>query len=397
MSSERQSFDDLRAELKDLPWLADSDENATVVDTVRLRDPDVAWKLPFFSLRFLFHSQGIALGRIIHIVGPEKACKSSLCMDLARHFIDSGGLVIYIETEGKLDKEKMLAFLRGWCEDDFDEQVTEDRLSKIVIYQATSIEAWQKILVSVFTKLQDTTYPVLFVIDSLRGTAGEDAITRVEKSGYVERAAPIEALKIMKFLEVIRPYFLNRPYLMLIVNHMKVFRSLGDAYRPWVSVGGGKSIAFFASWRLDIEKQEQNTRNIDEKSIDVCITMADSNLCQTGHFITVPVIHTWRKSSTGQTLHCAYYDWPWTTVDLLIRGLSVNKVKVYVKEQGGIAVVKGQYNRDCLVSQVLFGDENKRSFHEAGLLLETVGSKFLRELENMLHFNEVVEYRATGQ
>lgn len=321
---------------------------------------DIGWPLPTLSMRYLFQNTCLLYGRILHIVGEEKCGKTSFCFDLIRRFLESTpdyGFVIYVETEGKLDREKMKAFLYG-LDDDFIKH-------RIHIYEADTLEDWVNIIISVFKAFEEhEEIPLLIVVDSLRGVTSTDIVKTVSE-GVLERSAPVDALKITKFLEVIRPYLRKRPYLLVMTNHLKRHRNPLAAYSTVTTIGGGKSLTFMATWTVFLRKGDTGENGSSSYYYSE-ISMHESNICETGRSLQVPVIHKWIEK-TGD--HCAYYDWEAASSDLLLNKISIKSIKDTIHESLQASIQPGKYNKPAIVSPIITNGE-KWSFSKFGAAIE---------------------------
>jgi RecA/RadA recombinase len=377
-ATEDMSFDQLISNLSEIAWYKKKQERT--IQRTTFIDCDIGWKLPTLSMRYLFQNSCLLFGRVLHVVGEEKCGKTSFCFDLIRRFMGFG-IVAYIETEGKLDKHKLKAFLFSKSKKEID--------NFLYVYEVNNLDECIGAVLEIFELIKDyQQVPLLLIIDSIRGVTGEDIIKSVTESGTIDRSMPVDALKITKFLEVIRPYIRNKPYLVIITNHLKKQKNPYNPYMSIATTGGGKALAFLASWKLEVSR-EDISKSSTSYSIYNTFTILSSNICEEGRSITVPIVYT--KDKDGKEV--AFYDWETASISLLVGDKLDEKTKEKINQILPIQLKIGKHNKKFIVSQDLCGSEELLSFSKAGALLEREELKDkMRAIESELSIIQSVPF-----
>lgn len=353
-SDDQTTFDNLINNLKEISWFKKKREKS--ISRTTFLECDIGWRLPTLSLRYLFQNNCLLFGRILHVVGEEKSGKTSFCFDLIRRFMGFG-IVAYIETEGKLDKYKLRSFLYSKSKQDLD--------SFLYIYEVDNLDDCISSVLEIFELLKDhLQIPLLLIIDSIRGVTGEDIIKSAMESGTIDRNMPVDALKITKFLEIIRPYIRNKPYIVIITNHLKKQKNPYNPYMSVTTTGGGKALAFLSSWKLEVSREDTN-KTLTSYSIFNTFTILESNICEQNRSITVPIVYT--KDDKGRDI--AFYDWEAASISLFLGDKLHEKTKNNIQQILPVQLKIGKHNKQYVISP-LFGTEEPVSFTKAGLLIE---------------------------
>jgi RecA/RadA recombinase len=374
------SFKELCENLKEI--VASSKHRDFTLEKTTFFERDVGWYLPALSLRYLFQNTCLIFGRIVHLVGEEKSGKTSICFDLINRFLSyyqGNGVAVYIETEGKFDKEKMFAFLRPLS--------NELKENNLFIYEVQTLDEWIHAVLKVFQALEDRyDIPLLLIIDSIRGVTSDEVIKNVSE-GNLDRNMPIDALKLTKFLEVIRGYIKGKPYLLVMTNHLKKIKNPFNPYATTYSIGGGKALSFLATWKLLIEKKDLTVNSVGSH-LQIEVSMMDSNISETGRAISVLAQHLW--DDKGE--HYSYIDWEAASIDLLLNRISLKHVKNIIDDILKMNTVVGKHNKQYVVSPVLAGEE-KLTFSDMGLKLEEK-PELLLPIENSLRIIRSIPFQA---
>lgn len=366
-------FEELINNLKEISWFKKKQHEKAIQRTAFF-DKDIGWKLPTLSLRYLFQNNCLLFGRILHVVGEEKSGKTSFCFDLIRRFINFG-VVAYIETEGKLDRHKLKSFLFS---------VTPEEIEQyLYLYEVNNLDEAIGSIIEIFKLLKDfPQIPLLLIIDSLRGVTGEDVIKSTSESGIIERTMPIDALKITKFLEIIRPYIRNKPYIVVITNHLKRQKNPYNPYSSIVSVGGGKAIGFFASWKIEIIRDSES-KSLSSYHLNNIVKMTESNLCESGKEVPVTVVHTKIKTN-GSEQPASFYDWETASVNLLTKCFD-GKLKEEIDKILQLEIKFGKHKKPYVVSPFLNNNEPVPIMKAGALLEEKELEDKISQVENLLN------------
>lgn len=198
------------------------------------------------SLEYLFASNILPLGTIIHLFGPEGCGKSTMAMHfLDRYFMTLGGDGHIIDTEGKMSIPVIKSIVSP---ESIDEK-------KFTIYRAGSLEAAQGVVTTITKELSKATFeakkeriPHLIgaVIDSFRVTS-ELTQKGIKDDGHATKQFAVEAALWRSFLSTMGPEMLYMPMALFIVNHMTEKES-GTGWGKVKDHGGGQALKYHISY-----------------------------------------------------------------------------------------------------------------------------------------------------
>ena len=207
----------------------------------------VGLKSPSLLFEYLTANSVFPLGKVVQLYGEAKIGKSGTSFAFGDLFLRSGGYVIILDTENKLNQDWLCSI------------VSEEHLDRVIVTPCKTVDEWQtkvtdsiKLVRKEFKSLSvehggsGMLFPVLIIVDSISGVAFGKSAENVLKRGFADREFPAEALSISRFLKVISPEIAKLPVTLLLVNHWKP--STGDKgeiidHRP-----GGKAPDFHTSF-----------------------------------------------------------------------------------------------------------------------------------------------------
>ena len=213
-----------------------------ILERVKLEGVDPAHRSPIYgvpmpgiTMHWLIGLPYWPLGRIIHLAGPEKSYKTSLGYEIGRWFIDHGGYLVYVHTEGR-DNPAQRESILGSSE-------------RVVVMMADTVEQWNRQVLGVVQACIDArdegdpVPPMCIVIDSLVGTLSEHGMKQIERDGFAQSAFPRDALITTRFLQYLTKKINDLPISVIIINHL---RPDLNSFNPSAKrTPGGSSIKYF--------------------------------------------------------------------------------------------------------------------------------------------------------
>lgn len=208
------------------------------------------------SLRVLFQSTGIPVGRILHLFGPSGSGKSSLAMELARMFSSypsvtnplSGGHYVVNEMRA----QKVL-----------HDSIYENNpklLETIWVPLTRSMEEWQDLFTGHVNDLNNrfglggVPFPGIFVVDSVLGTASQAVIDDILNVGHASLNFSREANLLNIYTKAFPTLIDQLPVLLVLTNHQKKAMSKpGSNVVEW-KTPGGDSIKFYSTYEIEMRK-----------------------------------------------------------------------------------------------------------------------------------------------
>lgn len=268
--------------------------------------------IPFnvLSLEFLFGSTVLWLGSSYGLAGPTQSFKSSLATELMRLVLQYDGRGVTVETEGGKISEVMLDSVLGSLRPQHQ------------IMLVDSVERAQSALTFSYNWFEKT-FPKhnqlgAIMIDSLFGSAGDEKLRAIEKSGHGERAFPVEALLWSQWLQVFSPKLRDKPIILLFVNHLK--RQMdGDNWRH----PGGDAQDFYSSVYMHVSRVRSHD-GVDTAINQLQIKTVKHSYYLAGRRIFVPYVFDKARNRL-------YFDWGHSTADLLASDIVPSVVKDVLK------------------------------------------------------------------
>jgi hypothetical protein len=347
--------------------------------------------LPFLSLRWLIDSNVWPLQRITGSGGKPATFKSAFSFELERFFLEAGGVVRHIDTEQKLSS----SFMRAIIPDKF---FADDMAKRMIIGQATSINDWQKrisfeaerLIELVKTVERKPSFPSLWVVDSLMGSASEESHKHVQEEGQGQGRGWTDAsILIANYLRDLTSTLLGLPVTLHLVNHEKDDMSGKGTRRP-----GGVSVDFHATVDIRFQLGDRTGEKYSGKGIvdrkDVqgkSITMSIRKSSQgpdIGRQICVPFFWWYDEQNTQR----AKWDWNSATVALLLNNKSALKGVLDVEIVSAARGPERYYSSALGITK-----DNAMLSSEFGAALEA-NADVLKAAETALHIQQHQVYAA---
>lgn len=277
-----------------------------VFDDEEAKKRIIVLELPALSLKYLFQSSGMALGRMTMIAGQEGACKSAFLYEIFRwHRKYGNGKCYLFENESKDSPSLRLGIL------EYDEKAC-------VVKTCRSLEDWQEGLTRYIDYIQSImdgkgktsigrSAAICFGIDSLTGTASRDSQDSIRKHGFATREHPVEALLISKYMRTIPQKIASWPMSICGTNHLKP--SVDMMGRPIDNIVGGMSLKFQETYGIKMQRVADIDK-VSEGGVTVNITMIKNSLGQSRKKITADLKWYWEEDEeTGESKQIIYWDW----------------------------------------------------------------------------------------
>lgn len=233
--------------------------------------------VPCLPIRFLTKSNGWPLASITSSSGPPKSLKSSFSFEIARWYLQAGGAVLYIDTEGKLAPTLLYSILPP-------EYMKPPYSDLFTILKTTSTEEWQSGVSSRVEGLEDILldkkkkpeFPTLVVVDSI-GAAGSEAMSAaIAKEGNAPGKGFSDVAQLnTQFMRYLSSGQVGMPVTTHFVNHEK---SRMDGTQGKVNPGGD-ALPYHTclDLRFSPARQADKTGGSDKKGAvaDFTRTLAD--------------------------------------------------------------------------------------------------------------------------
>jgi recombination protein RecA len=195
---------------------------------------------------------GLPEGRIVEIFGPPSIGKSHIATQIAKSTQDSGGIVVYIDTENGTSVEN-LQNLGVNISERFvyvDTHCTEEVLS---IAESTILKA----------KSIDKDIPVTIIWDSVAASS-----PKAELMGdYEQNSIGLQARAISKGMRKITGIIGDQRVLFICLNQIRT--NIGVMYGDPTTTPGGKAIPFHSSIRIKLGAGQQIKDGDDVIGINV--------------------------------------------------------------------------------------------------------------------------------
>lgn len=306
------------------------------------------WGLPcdHLAYRWLCDNTCYQLSRIVGVAGMKESCKSAFAMSLAKIWMDSNGICVYIDTENK----KSPALYRA--------VVGEANTRKTMDYPAFSTEQWQEQILDSLRFASDndavSDRPVMFIIDSLGGVDTKETDARIEKEGGINprnTGGMIKCKSHNEFFRHVNKHLYMKPYSLVYINHLSDDPNSpiqGAKRKPG---GTGQDYHAVLDLWFSVVKGTpvyKATRGFTEKILK--ITVNKNSMGASKRNLEIP--YRWKgDEETNQISEC-WFDWDAATAMLLtddsptgikgrvkdILNVTVNSNKYSCKELGLVAV-----------------------------------------------------------
>ena len=183
---------------------------------------------------------GLPEGRIVEIFGPPSIGKSHIAIQVCKATQESGGIVVYIDTENATSVEN-LQLLGVDITQRFvyvDTHCTEEVLS---IAEKTILRA----------KELDKDVPITIIWDSVAATSPKDELL----GDYDKMTIGLNARVISKGMRKITGLIANEKVLLICLNQIRT--KIGVMYGDPTTTPGGKAIPFHSSVRIKLDSGKQ--------------------------------------------------------------------------------------------------------------------------------------------
>ena len=269
------------------------------------------------SLQWLINSNIWPVNRVTQSGGAPKTKKSTFSQWLATNFLRHGGIVVILDTEGKLSGETIEDLIG-----DRDLVARYRDRNNYILMQPRVLEDWQSVIFNTISeyekhKKRDELPPTLFIVDSLQGVNSADADEELADSGHgvgQSRAGQLAAKQIHQFMRGIG----NRLNRVPIGIHIVSKELPGENY---AKVRGGGLASDFQCV-LDLQFRTGGTSAYNNSLatepgagkhgsiIRMSMRYSAIGPDTKDREITVPVIHRYvTDPETGRSHVAQFYDW----------------------------------------------------------------------------------------
>lgn len=333
--------------------------------------------LPALSLRYLFQSTVLPLGRVLQVTGEEGSCKSAFGYEIMRwHFMYGGGAV-HIENENK-DSPELRNSILTW---------QPQWLQRLEFIQTYTLEQWQQALTTFLSIGQayldapdgpGHTIPICYLLDSLMATLPEQVLKKIMKEGNAALGYPVAARLISEYMRSVAAQLEQYPFTIVCTNHLKPGQD--DMGRPTYAVPGGKSVRFMETYEIMMSKTGSADIDLrDYGGIRVRLRAEKNSLGPSRKQIVAELLWWLREDADGVMRQ--HTEWDWHTASIMLL-LSFNETS---GRQNGFGVRGKKDLFDSLqdICHIVVTDGSHRqakckdlgitepvSYHELGLALE---------------------------
>ena len=298
------------------------------------------------------------LGFIATVVGKYGCNKSSFKWEVARWFLNYGGVMTDLENESK---PSMLSN----CILGYPEHFEQKRWNTV---PCNSVEEWQTSLQRVYDKQRTfmdpgasgakgkyhpgRIYPFMVAVDSVMGKLSQGSQENIEDKGYADRATSAygyEANIITQFLKKIPHDLVEWPHFLLLINHLKEGAAKPGSFVRERRKAGGAGIDFAEA--LEIELVRAGSGKVINKisrggfeigSNKIKMKAWKNSLGQDRREVMVELVwwHELVDTENGpETRFCMRWDWYSALIDLFFgfsadRKAMINEVCHIVKQAG---------------------------------------------------------------
>lgn len=201
-------------------------------DTI-LKCPAIRTKC--LGLDNVFRVGGIPRGRIIELFGNESSGKTTIALFIAKSFIDSGGNVLYIDSEHSLDLKYMKSL--GL---DFE---------KIILSQPDTGEEAVEIAQKA-TEASDPEDKLLIVIDSVASLVPKKELDNPADKETIG----LQARLMSKFMRKVKGVANQNLVTIICINQIRM--KIGIFYGNPETTPGGLALKFYTSVRAEVKKKQ---------------------------------------------------------------------------------------------------------------------------------------------
>jgi RecA/RadA recombinase len=230
------------------------------VDLEEFAGTHVGLPIPHPALQYLLTSEVLLLSRIMAISGAPGSNKSALGYEMARIFIDGGGVASLIETENKASGSLMRSILApSESYQPFYDVKKADSIELAQDYVTSIVEDREKQMAAAqkgrTKKAAEHTFDdelaQLVMVDSIVGTPSDETSEKIMADGHADRAHPKEALVLARFFPTLSSKLEGLPLLFLFTNHEKLdLKSMvGGVRNP-----GGDALHFYSTYHIRVQK-----------------------------------------------------------------------------------------------------------------------------------------------
>jgi hypothetical protein len=304
----------------------------------------LGFPMPAVVFEYLLMLDGFPLGTVMHLAGEPKCGKSGLVAEFCRWFYCCQGGYSINSNEDK--------FAAPWYRSIMGEGAF-NRLRKSGLIHCKSLEDWQDGVTAAvrFEKQIMTgtkknpgpgrTFPFMIAVDSIMGklssksqekilgALGLDGSRGITGAGHADRAFPLEALLITRYLKTIPQELANWPFTLVLVNHTK-WRTNDQTGITESSTTGGQTINFQESFELEVTRSK-NIACAEFEGFVVDIKCKENSYGPDGRKIRTRVLWWDERGADGEWHQRTIWDWDWSLVWLLNDLLNGERVNAYTK------------------------------------------------------------------
>ena len=344
--------------------------------------------LPSLAFRYLMTSNVFMLERITEFYGPRGSGKSSLCYEIARLFIEQGGLATVIETENKTS----YGLMRGI--------IGEKNLEVVQFFRSKSIERAQDELsfsLDQYAKgCPDRNIPYFIMWDSLVGSKADETIASVAEDGHAKRNYAIEAALISTYFGTLPDRLIGLPVSFAVTSHEKI--KMGDTgggaggagAGDEMSAGGKKPVGgdapgFYSTYQLRVVRVKDVVQTEANPHMILQLRTQKNNMGINNRSLKINLYFRWYKDEKdGKQKMRAEFDWDRCTMDLLTGDALPNKAKL--KELACFAAgdKAGYYNCQALGAKNINAQEMCQALYANPAIYEP--------LQDLLSIDRFVEF-----
>ena len=198
-----------------------------------------------FPMEYVLGTSGMPLNRFMTIQGPNKSSKSSMFWFMARHFLASGGYVMYFDLETKYDEPTAQAYVGNPIA--FS--------NRVKVFKPGSVEAFNQLLARLLMEIHRQKSkmgmrPLLIGIDTL-GTSTSARQLKSTLSGVADPGFnPAKSTAITQSaLQNAMAFYLDRlPMMMVAIQQERV--AMGDDKEIYPTGGKYSGYAKSVTWRM---------------------------------------------------------------------------------------------------------------------------------------------------
>lgn len=349
----------------------------------------ICLKMPALAPRFFFGIEGLVLGRMYLVAGPQESCKSALLSEIGRWHAMSGGFYSVVETEQKDASGLRDSFFnynrKQWKQ---SRAFTQDEWNNVFFKQSNAFRTMMdggsvkdKDNKTVKVKGTGRIAPIMWGVDSISAVTIAKFSEKTQEEGAPQQNHPLHAKMLSDFLKEAPKLLCDFPMTMFMVSHEKYSANPAAPHIQVRNTSGGAAPKYQVTTDISMRRldKHQYKRTHPKYGEVYAIPLGMSifkNSMGSHHKLEVEMCWYFDPDDVdpihGQKRQKSYFDWETASIELikLAQATGESGIGFYANHTKALRELIDLDVSDNMVTSDALDIKSAVPIREAGFILE---------------------------